>query len=60
MNTGELAAFFSSNAESRRIALQDAHDACDKLTAPKDGEKFSQGWIAARERCLSAIRDLMT
>lgn len=46
------------NAEARRIALQDAHDVCDRLVAPTGGGTFSQGWIAAREKCLTVIRNL--
>lgn len=54
-----LAKIFEIDDESRRIALQDAYDACDRLIAPKDKDKLSQGWIIAREKCLAAIRDLM-
>lgn len=42
----------------RRAAILEAEAACD-LTAPTGGGVYSQGWIAAREKCRAAIRALL-
>jgi hypothetical protein len=54
-----LSDVFKINAEARRIALQDALEACDKQTAPKGSGEFGRGWIVARENCMTAIRALL-
>lgn len=43
---------------ARSVAIWEAEQACD-LTAPAEKGKFSQGWIACRERSRKAILSLI-
>lgn len=52
------ATFIITRQETRRIALEDALRACEALTAGKGSGAFGHGWIAARETCIAAIREL--